>query len=89
MLWGEAKMRPVQSLYYDHGQMYCPVHGRNYIRLTTDDTEHSKFCWCCSAILPDGTRCVHLAAWNSIADIHDTELESLAVEHMRDRSTQH
>ena len=78
-------MRPVQTLYYDHGEIYCPAHGKNYVRFMTDDGAEPKLYWCCAAILPDGTHCMHSAEWKTVAEIHDPEVEALAMEHIRGR----
>lgn len=76
-------MRPVQTLYYDHGQMYCPNHGNKFIRFMSDDGAQPKLYWCCAAMLPDGAHCMHSAEWSSISDILDPDVEVLAIAHMR------
>ncbi len=73
-------MRPIQSLYFDHGRIFCPTHGNKYIQFMTDDGAVRKLYWHCAAVLPDGTSCVHSAAWDSLADINDAELEALALD---------
>ena len=83
-------MRPVQTLYYDQGQMHCPAHGKKYIKFMTDDGSCPRLHWCCAAILPDGTHCVHSAEWKGMEEIHDTELEALAIaqmQHIRQQSS--
>ena len=74
-------MRPLQTLYYDQGRIYCPVHGNKYIKFMTCDRAEPRLYWCCAAILPDGTHCMHSAEWQSISDIHDPEIEALAIRH--------
>ena len=76
-------MRPVQTLYYDHGQIHCPVHGKRFIKFMTNDGADRKLYWYCAAMLPDGNRCIHSAEWNSVAEIHDVELEALAIEYLQ------
>jgi hypothetical protein len=75
-------LRPIQKLYYDHGQLHCPVHGGKYVRFLTDDSNEQSLHWCCTALLPDGSHCLHSAAWRSLADIQDSDLEILTVAHL-------
>jgi hypothetical protein len=78
-------MRPVQQLYYANGQLHCPIHGNKYIRLMSSDAASprsmSRIDWCCTAILPDGSHCLHSATWESIADIQDPDVEQLVAAH--------
>ena len=76
-------MRPVQTLYYDQGEMYCPVHGKKFIKFMSDDGAQPKLYWCCAAVLPDGSCCMHSAEWNTIAEIEDSKVQALAIEHLR------
>jgi hypothetical protein len=70
-------MRPIQQLYYDHGHLFCPVHGRSFIRFMAGDGSGRGFHWCCAALLPDGSHCVHSAAWASIDAIEDEDVRQL------------
>ena len=80
-------MRPVQTLYYANGQMYCPVHGKSYIKFTADNETTSQVSWLCGAMLPDASHCMHVARWSSTADIADADLRALAVAHMQNHGT--
>ncbi len=80
-------MRPVQQLYYANGQLHCPIHGNRYIRFMSSDAAFpalmQRVNWCCTAMLPDGSHCMHSAAWDCIADIGDPDVEQLAIAHRR------
>ena len=77
-------MRPVQTLYYEEGQLYCPVHGKNYIKSNADNGTTTEVSWFCGAMLPNASHCMHVAKWDSTAEIADAYLRALAVAHMQD-----
>ena len=70
-------MRPIQQLYFEQGQLFCPVHGRAYVRFMSNDQGTGGFHWCCDAILPNGEHCLHSAEWASLDDIEDDDVRTL------------
>ena len=71
-------MRPVQQLYYEQSQMHCPTHGNSFIRFMMEKGPQGRVCWCCGAVLPDGSFCMRSAKWHTIEEIRDPDLERLA-----------
>ena len=64
-----------------------PVHGKTYIKFTADDETTTQVSWLCGAMLPDASHCMHVAKWDSTAEIADADLHALAVAHMQDHGT--
>jgi hypothetical protein len=70
-------MRPVQTLYYEHGSLHCPIHGNKYIQLLLNDAPDRKLYWCCAAMMENGMHCTHSAKWNSLSEVTDAEVGQL------------